>query len=356
ANLKFTVTGPNNYSKEVAYSEFTNGEYTLTGLPVGTYTVTESGTDYTNYTLAADTETEKTATVASNATATAAFTNAYTQDSGSLKITKTITGLPEGEAPANLKFTVTGPNNYSKEVAYSEFTNGEYTLTGLPVGTYTVTESGTDYAGYILAASTETEKTATVKKGEEATAEFTNEYTPVTPGTVFIDPPVTKVVEGDGPKKAETYTFQMKATSEAAKSNMPAGSNGAVKTVTITGEGTTEFGIIEYTEPGLYEYEITEVAGSNPDCEYDDTIYAVQANVTEKDGKLQLDEKYFKLDGEWVDTPEFVFTNTYTSEEEAGTGTKTGDDSNILGALALLLMAGAGLGGLYFTRRRKDQN
>ncbi|MEE1274317.1 MAG: SpaA isopeptide-forming pilin-related protein, partial [Olegusella sp.] len=50
------------------------------------------------------------------------------QQTGSLEITKTTTG---GTTPAEATFTIAGPNNYSKTVKYSEFTDGKYTVEGL---------------------------------------------------------------------------------------------------------------------------------------------------------------------------------------------------------------------------------
>ena len=349
-------------TRTVTYKDFTNGEYLIEDLPVGTVVSVEETNAETlvaNYSLVANKSTTKgTATAAKDQTKTIALVNTYEQDKGSVKITKTFAGLPAGTDTSKLAFSIK-VGDETRTVTYKDFTNGEYLIEDLPVGTVVSVEetnAETLVDNYTLVAdSSTTSGNATVAKDETKTIELVNTYEQdVEPGTVIVNPPVTKVVEGDAPEKAETYTFQMKAISEAAKSKMPAGSNGSVKTTTITGEGTSEFGDIEYTEQGLYEYEITEVAGSNPDCEYDDTVYAVQACVTEKDGELQLDKKDYKLEGnEWVETAEFVFTNTYTTEEN---GTKTGDNANILGALALLLMAGAGLGGLYFTRRRKDQN
>ena len=144
---------------------------------MGEYTVTESGCDYPDYTLAENTPTSASAVVEKDKTAEVAFTNAYSQDVGSLTITKTITGLPEGEFPEDLTFTVTGPNGYSSTVKYADFTNGSTTIKGLPVGEYTVTESSYDYPTYyLLTGLSVTEQTVTVPKGGEAKAELKNAY------------------------------------------------------------------------------------------------------------------------------------------------------------------------------------
>ena len=87
---------------------------------------------------------------------------------------KTTTGAT---TPANAEFTITGPNNYSKTVKYSEFKNGKYTLENLPVGDYTVTEDadGAKVAGYTLSV-TGSGATAKVEKGKTAEAKITNTY------------------------------------------------------------------------------------------------------------------------------------------------------------------------------------
>ena len=77
-------------------------------------------------------------------------TNSYTRDKGSLELEKVFAGgktagdLTDAQKEA-IHFTITGPDNYSKDVKYSEFTDGKYKLTDLPTGEYQVTESGADF-------------------------------------------------------------------------------------------------------------------------------------------------------------------------------------------------------------------
>lgn len=109
----------------------------------------------------------------------------WKQLTGSLTITKVVGGLTGTSAPTEFNFTVTGPNNYSKDVTVSA--NGSLPLTGLPVGEYTVKENPTDIPGYTLnttyktdAATVEptTEKaTVTVTANTDATVTVTNTYT-----------------------------------------------------------------------------------------------------------------------------------------------------------------------------------
>ena len=98
-----------------------------------------------------------------------------TWTSGSLQIIKNITGLDEtsqAALEAALTFTVTGPNDYSRTIAYSELTetvngNPALTINDLEAGTYTVTENnattGTD--SYTLTASASMDKDGASENG-----------------------------------------------------------------------------------------------------------------------------------------------------------------------------------------------
>ena len=92
------------------YIQFTNGSYTIKNLPVGEYQVTETNADtvIAGYTLLAST-TSASGTIDKGGTATVALTNNYEQDLGSLVISKTWSGVPDGADVNGLSFTVTGP-------------------------------------------------------------------------------------------------------------------------------------------------------------------------------------------------------------------------------------------------------
>ena len=182
--------------------------------------------------------------------------------------------------------------------------------------------------------------------GEQIT--FNNTYDDV----VYIDPPVRKVVEGT-PEETETYTFELKANDPSNPMPEAAGDSSSM-TMDIEGEGVKEFGEIAFTEPGAYSYTVTEVEGSNGDCEYDDSVYTVVATVTEDSNyKLHVSCDYMK-NGKSISTAEFKFVNKYESEEKTNKKVKTGDDTNIAGWLALMAVAAAGGTGIYVRRRRED--
>ena len=172
----FTITGPNGYSKTVKYSEFKDGKYTLENLPLGEYTVTEdaASAQVKDYTLTVSGN-GQTAKVEDGKTVAAAITNTYTQQTGSLEITKTTKGAV---TPDDTEFTITGPNGYSQTVKYSEFKDGKYTLDNLPVGEYTVTEDAesAEIKNYTLSVNGNG-TTAQVENGKTAEAVITNTYT-----------------------------------------------------------------------------------------------------------------------------------------------------------------------------------
>ena len=199
--LKFAVTGPNDYSEEVTV-KLVNGAYEpveLTNLVPGEYTVTEktAGTEVEGYTLTSTSYTYKVgdnavdkAIVSKDQTTAVTVTNTYSKDVGKLTITKEVSGLADADQnkkPTELKFAVTGPNDYSEEVTV-KLVNGAYEpveLTNLVPGEYTVTEktAGTEVEGYTLTSTSYTYKVgdnavdkAIVSKDQTTAVTVTNTY------------------------------------------------------------------------------------------------------------------------------------------------------------------------------------
>ena len=145
-----------------------------------------------------------------------------------------------------------------------------------------------------------------------------NRYVPHIPAEAVALPPVQKLIHGN-PKEQETFGFRIVAQDGAP---MPAGSVGTVKEVTIKGAGKANFGLIHYTEPGEYQYTISEVITDKTGWTYDRTIYILTVTVTAPSrGDMVTTQSMATIDGLSVgDTA--VFTNTYI--EKPGNPDKPG--------------------------------
>lgn len=114
SNLTFTVKDSSNQTVDItghpAFAAVTGKDntyaFTVSNLPAGSYTVTESSGDVSGYTwTTADANKAKTATVPAGGTGTASFTNSYTRTMHTLKLTKRIQGNMASTAE-DFEFTV----------------------------------------------------------------------------------------------------------------------------------------------------------------------------------------------------------------------------------------------------------
>ena len=148
ADATFVISGPSDFDPvTVTYDQFTNNSYTLSNVPTGTYSVTESGADVTGYDLT--TTLPDPVAVTKGNTSTLTVTNAYEKITATLKIIKTATGAT---VPDTAKFTITGPDGFEAVVVtYQDLKDGNYSLT-VPAGSYTVTENkaSAKVSGYTL--------------------------------------------------------------------------------------------------------------------------------------------------------------------------------------------------------------
>ena len=292
----------------VTYADFTDGAYTIANIPVGTtYTVeeTNAGTLIANYSLSADSVTSGEATIAKDEEAIIELTNKYTQDVGSLKITKTFEGTPAGADLTGLSFTISdGTTN--TVVTYADFPDGAYTIANIPVGTvYTVTETNADtlIANYTLAASSVTEGTATTEKDKEATIELTNTYTYEASGALNLT--ATKTVNDAEPRKDQVFTFELL---DAA---------GHVLQTKQNVRGSISFDAITYTEADIdksYLYQVKEKQETRAGYTFDKTVYAVAVWVADNgDGTLKV-SKTISREGKAVEA--ITFNNSYEASGE----------------------------------------
>ena len=161
----------------------------IINLPSGGYVISEDTQDASviNYDLTTSVTSDYVNISDTENNANVEVKNDYTQQKGKLSIRKTFS--ISNPVTDNLKFVITGPENFSKEVEYSKFTNGVYTLPeDLPCGVYTVSEVGADgtapvgyfyfktYSGMDYPNYDSTECTVTVSNNQTVTAAFDNRY------------------------------------------------------------------------------------------------------------------------------------------------------------------------------------
>ncbi|SFC05219.1 Spy0128 family protein [Ruminococcus albus] len=116
--------------------------------------------------------------------------------------------------------------------------------------------------------------------------EFTNEYAPA-PVKAEI-PAISKKIEGSARGAEKRFIFSIQPfTNFGGRQDAPAPEN---TRVTITGEGTAEFGKVEFTEAGQYDYAIFEVNSAYTGYTFDTRGYLLRFNVTDNDGQLVAEE------------------------------------------------------------------
>ena len=156
---------------------------------------------------------------------------------------------------------------------------------------------------------------------------FSNKYkaapTSVTVGAV-------KKLEGKA-LEAGQFTFQLKD-----------GDGKVIAEAKNDKTGAVMFDTVKFKKAGVYEYTVSEVNDKQANIKYDEHVYKIKVTVTD-DGSGTLTAE--------VSDGSIVFTNHY---KPAGTGTDTGDNSNMAVALGLMMMA-ATAGGAVLVRRKIKQ-
>ena len=327
--ITFTVTGPSDYSKEIKLSEMTKGDdgkysYTIADLPTGKYTVTENNADVKGYTVVTtySVESGKT-TVKKDQEATIDITNDYTRNLGSLTFTKTINGVSEEDAK-NITFTVSG-DNFNKTVKLSDMTEKDgkysYTISDLPTGEYTVTESNASIDGYNVKTSYSVKDgKTTVEKDQEATVEITNDYEKRT-----YDVEVSKV---DAANNKELEGAKLQITDADGK---------VIDTWTSTKD-------VHKVKVPFGTYTLTELSAPSG--------YEIAKPITftvDKDGTV-------KVDGKKVDVVLMKDEASKKPEEDSKKtdGTKTGVFTG-LSEMTTLTVASLGAIGLLLKKKKEDK-
>ena len=177
----------------------------------------------------------------------------------------------------------------------------------------------------------------------------------------YLDPPVKKVVEGDGAPKDDVYTFVM--IPDEPDYPMPVndeareGSNGSLF-VDHVGPGEFEFGRMTFDEDDVgetYTYKISEVKGDDSHYTYDVQIYTLTVVVTMEDRQVTIDATYADESGKEVGEGEFKFTNVYKKDTPPSPGPKTGDDTRMSQWIGLMLVSFASMCAAIIMSKRMNK-
>ena len=284
------------------------------------------------------------------------FTNTYSVGelpssiTDQIKIDKNLTGrdLKEGEFTFELledgQVVATGSNDASGNVTFEKIT---YTKPG--THTYTVREvnnglGGVTYDDQLYTVHTTIsdngDGTLSAKhqviapitdNGEAVPAEknaitFSNKYkaapTSVTVGAV-------KKLEGKDLKDGQ-FTFQLKDENGKVVDEAKNDKAGAIS-----------FKALEFDKAGTYKYTISEVNDKQKEIKYDTSEKTVTITVKDSgDGYLQAQVESEK---------QLIFTNTF--EAAGGSGTKTGDNMNLVLPIMMMLTTAA-IGSVLLIRRK----
>lgn len=282
------------------------------------------------------------------------FTNTYSVEelpssiTDQIKIDKKLTGrdLKKGEFTFELledgEVIATGSNDASGNVTFDKIT---YTQPGHH--TYTVHEVNNDLGGVTYDDQAYTVYTQIIDQGNgklkaehQAVVQMDNEFAPIegnkitfnnkyeAKGTTASIGAVKRLTGKD--LKDGQFTFQLK--DENGKVINEAKNDKA---------GAISFKALEFDKAGTYKYTISEVNDKQKEIKYDTNEKAVTITVKDSgDGYLQAQVESEK---------QLIFTNTF--EAAGGSGTKTGDNMNLVLPIMMMLTAAA-IGSVLLIRRK----
>ena len=377
--ITFTVSGPSGFTSVTkTYAEIyamTNQAWTLDNLEPGTYTVTEDNANpnSTAYTLATtyrvgDADYSETNTVLISAGNKKALNikNTYTENPGSLKVTKTVTvngGTPSSPnqnlVDGSYLFTVASASTPSTVLKYVQITVSDgaassYKIattqanleTATPVddswavvndltaGDYVITEVAPTNGTTLTSASrgdnnseavSVTNRTVTVHvTAGDTTAAQANAQATFTNNKPYITqtPTVTKKLNGsyftgkNSQNQDATFNFTLKhVTVSGTDVNLiyTVDSGDALQTVTTASNGSISFSAIEFTEQGTYIYQIAETGTDSHTMDYADPVY-VKIVVTESNGVLTAGTPAYFSDIACTTNASAVFNNIELGE------------------------------------------
>lgn len=208
---------------------------------------------------------------------------------GSLTVTKAVTGTSAADVAFSVRVDLSDGTSRDLSLKAGE----SQTVGNIKAGTtYEVSEASLP-AGYSLASVSPT--SGTISAGAESKVTVTNFY--AASGTAVIE--ATKAMEGRELAEGE-FSFELRdVTRPSGSAALPSLSGGSgtggalVSTASNSAGGTIAFDPIQYSEPGEYDYEIREVAGSDPNVVYDSHVATAHVSVTDDgDGHLSTKVTY----------------------------------------------------------------
>ena len=282
------------------------------------------------------------------------FTNTYTVSklpssiTDQVKVTKKLTGrdLKAGEFHFELledgEVAARGTNDANGSVTFDKIT---YTAPGNH--TYTVREVNNDLGGVTYDDQAYTVYTQIIDQGNgklkaehQAVVQMDNEFAPIEGNEITFNNKyeakgttasigAVKRLTGKNLKDGQ-FTFQLK--DENGKVIDEAKNDKA---------GAISFKALEFDKAGTYKYTISEVNDTQKEIKYDTSEKTVTITVKDSgDGYLQAQVESEK---------QLIFTNTF--EAAGGSGTKTGDNMNLVLPIMMMLTAAA-IGSVLLIRRK----
>lgn len=167
---------------------------------------------------------------------------------------------------------------------------------------------------------------------------FENTYKAADANFATADLGLTKVLEGvDAWRENDHFTFELEGVNGAP---VPMGDDGTPSTkVTlgpddvVDGVAKIDFGSIVYTQPGQYEYRVTEERGNAGGMSYSDNVAAFRVTVRDntKTGELETTVRLISGDREFVNTydssiPTDQLVNPHFSKILEGRDWQDGDE------------------------------
>ena len=130
---------------------------------------------------------------------------------------------------------------------------------------------------------------------------------------------ISATVKLTGTLPATPGSFPIKLSANELSNPMPVGSLNGISTMIVNGAGTVTFPEITFAKVGIYKYTIWQQSGSDPDCQYDTTIYHLTIFVTNADGG-GLETTSVIYDGETEKCPAVVFHNNMRLQLKSSPG------------------------------------